>query len=400
MFKLFKSVKELTEYKTESEERIDELEQKVYELERSLDIQSKAICKEHERIDSHDGLFTEKHEMILQERARIDEHDRLFTEKHNMIMEDRARIDEHDRLFTEKHNMIIEDRVRIDNHDALFTEKHEMIMDNRNDISVLSKYAVIGYWSDKEKTKDISEVIDYLRKNEMCMIPYEWTKDYSNMHVDVLQNEDGWRYVDHHGRKMFFPQDYSEQRIIDYYRTILLEQDERSPHRYLTDNFTVDETDILIDCGAAEGFFALDHIDSFKKVYLIECEQKWVEALSRTFAEYKDKVSIIQKFVASFSSEKTVCLKELIKPENKYFIKMDIEGAEIDTLNGIDYSALKAGSKLAICAYHRQDDYESITNILNKKGIKHTAPEGFVLSDWGGYKEPFLRKGVVRAIKI
>lgn len=42
------------------------------------------------------------------------------------------------------------------------------------------------------------------------------------------------------------------------------------------------------------------------------------------------------------------------------FIKMDIEGAELDALKGAEKTIRKFRPKLAICSYHGVDDFRSI----------------------------------------
>jgi 16S rRNA A1518/A1519 N6-dimethyltransferase RsmA/KsgA/DIM1 with predicted DNA glycosylase/AP lyase activity len=48
----------------------------------------------------------------------------------------------------------------------------------------------------------------------------------------------------------------------------------------------VAEGDVVVDAGAAEGNFALSVIDKASKVYIIEGDAGWCEALRQTFLPY------------------------------------------------------------------------------------------------------------------
>ena len=76
-----------------------------------------------------------------------------------------------------------------------------------------------------------------------------------------------------------------------------------SPHRYLTESFTIGQNDVLADIGAAEGNFSLAVIEKVKKIYIFEYDQEWIEALRATFAPWSDKVEIINKFVSDKNDE-------------------------------------------------------------------------------------------------
>ncbi len=48
------------------------------------------------------------------------------------------------------------------------------------------------------------------------------------------------------------------------------------------------------------------------------------------------------------------------------FIKMDIEGSEYDALNGAENVIKKWHPLLAICVYHKEDDFYKIPNLILK----------------------------------
>ncbi len=111
------------------------------------------------------------------------------------------------------------------------------------------------------KEKEFSRELDFLnntkrRSFKICYIlPYEFVTEYENRKIEVLKDESsGLFYVMHNGRKLFYSRDFNTEEIVRYvYNSICIEQDERSPHRYLSEDFDVSAGDTVLDIGAAEG---------------------------------------------------------------------------------------------------------------------------------------------------
>ena len=260
------------------------------------------------------------------------------------------------------------------------------------------------YWSYKHRDEmddpEILEIIDYIdRERKISLINYDFTKEYDSMSCEcILDTECNMRYVVHKGRKMYFPQNWETEQIMDYYRTVVMEQDIRSPHCYDKDGYKVEEGDIVVDAGAAEGIFALDVIDIAKKIYLIEADSSWVEALTKTFENDGDKVQIVYGFLGDVSEGNNVSLNSLFKDQEVNYIKMDIEGYEKAALMGAD-DILKNNEKLkcAICAYHCREDERWIKDKLTEFGMITDVSKGYICPDWTihGYLDAELRRGIV-----
>lgn len=186
-----------------------------------------------------------------------------------------------------------------------------------------------------------------------------------------------------------------------YTGSLWQEQDLNSPHLYEDGEITVEEGDVLVDAGVCEGNFSLHSIDKVSKIYLIECDLNWMEALKATFEPYKDKVVFCDKFLSDHDTDTTITLNSLVK-EPVNFIKMDIEGEEINALKGSDkVFASSSRIKCAVCAYHRHGDEEKIKNILTKYGLNTSVSKGYMLfiHDSEVWKNPELRRGIVRGKK-
>lgn len=252
---------------------------------------------------------------------------------------------------------------------------------------------------------EIQKVIEWTRNNELFFLPYDFAIEYFKRDVDAYYDaKHSLYYVNYRGRKMYFAKHINTlEKAKNYYKGLLAEQDECSPHRYLIDDINVAEGDVVVDCGAAEGNFSLDIIDIAKKIYLIEYDESWIEALQLTFRDYRDKVEIIKGKISSYSLGNYITLDDVIK-EPVNFIKMDIEGSEWDGLIGAKRLISQSPNiRCAICSYHRPFDEILIKDELEKYDIKTYSSNGYVwfsgidyLQEW---RSDCLRRCIVYGIK-
>lgn len=261
-----------------------------------------------------------------------------------------------------------------------------------------------------EKSQDI-EILQILEtiKNRGFVTAYnqKFTYKYENLTEKCLayvhyDSEAGMHYVDWNGKKMYYPKGHSKEFVASQMQFVNLEQDKESPHRYLEENFNVCEGDVVIDAGVAEGNFSLDVIEKIKKLYLVECEHEWVEALQKTFEPWKDKVVIIEKMLGAEDDDNHITIDCMVEEDEVNFIKMDVEGAEIDSLKGASGILSKSSNiKCAICAYHKKNAERDIMTILENFGFETTTTQGYMFfkEDIDSWVDGELRRGIVRAIK-
>ncbi len=257
---------------------------------------------------------------------------------------------------------------------------------------------------------EIKAIISYIKKHHYrnSFINYDFKDKYKKLNIKVIRdtNKDLF-YVMHNDKKMYFSRKFnSVEEVQQYYKSICIEQDKYSPHRYLNNNFNVNYNDIVVDLGAAEGNFSLEIIDKVKKLYIFECDDLWIEALKATFEPYKDKVQIVKKYVSNINSKKTITLDKFFKDKTQKvdFIKMDIEGEEPNALEGgMNLLKNNPNMKLAICAYHNIDDEIKIKNILKKvqksfKNKKYSInANGYVMvPSLKKPRPPYLTRAVLR----
>lgn len=268
---------------------------------------------------------------------------------------------------------------------------------NRSVLKYYSKFDLDQIEPEKAK------VINFLRENPFNLFPYEFTKKYSSSDIKVLKDEkNGLKYSFLNGKKIYFKKTLAAENIKNVLNSLTLEQDTESPHRYLVDNFNVSENDIVADIGAAEGDFALSIVDKVKKIYIFEANPELIEALTATFEPWKEKVVIVNNYVSNKSNDMFTTLDVFFKDkELPTFLKIDIEGAEYDLIQGAK-KVLSTNDKMKVimAAYHKHNDEVVLDNELKKYDFKTEFSKGYMLSIWDGIiKEPFLRRALIRAKK-
>ena len=248
---------------------------------------------------------------------------------------------------------------------------------------------------------EIQEVVKFLEKRDLQVFNYGFIDKYKQLNTDPVYDEiNKLYYIEINEKKLYFARHLDNpKKVKQYFQSISVEQDIESPHRYLFDSFDVQENDIIVDVGVAEGNFTFSIIDKVKKAYLIEADEGWIDALKLTFSEYQDKVVYINKFVKGYTSGKYETLDNIIK-EPVNFIKMDIEGSECDALDGvIDLVKISPKMKIAVCSYHNDYDEIILKMKLNEMGFNCTTTSGYMWSPYNRIVTTKLCRGIVRGVK-
>jgi hypothetical protein len=282
-----------------------------------------------------------------------------------------------------------------------------ILISKRKRIQRLKEH-IVGYLSaipEKEISADQLEVLEYLKQHDLAVFPYTFTNQYKpediELHYDPAVK---LLYTHWEGGKLYYKSGTQKRKAKKYFNSLRLEQDIQSPHRYLTDAFHVSENDVILDIGAAEGNFSLSVVHKAKHIYLFEPDKAWVKALMATFAPWRDKVTIVKKFISDKTSDKSITVDDFL-PDNQpvNFIKADVEGTEYQLLEGAKKTiARQQELKLAICTYHQQDDADKINKLLQELGFATAFSRGYMLYYYGReniVQPPYLRKAVVRATK-
>lgn len=218
----------------------------------------------------------------------------------------------------------------------------------------------------------------------------------------VYRDDDGFPYILFENKRMYYPKAYNFQRKngMEVVEDVLYEQGQGSPHLYVRSNDDIPDQAVIVDAGVCEGNFALRYIDKARKIYLIESDRNWMEALQKTFQDYAEKVVFCDKYLSGRDNAQEITLDSLVR-EQIDFLKMDIEGAEVDAVLGARTVLENSHARCAICSYHRQYDEKYISYLLESYGYTVDHSEGYMFFPYDENVADTLdfRRGVIYGIK-
>jgi len=177
----------------------------------------------------------------------------------------------------------------------------------------------------------------------------------------------------------------------------------------------VEDGDVVVDCGAAEGLFSFTVLQKARHVYAIEPLPLFVNQMKAMFSGDK-KVTILG--LAMSDKEGSIYLKEngllsevhdeklsgdievpvstidklfYEKGININYLKADLEGHESRMIKGALKTIQKYRPKLAITTYHDNQDYRELVDIIKSaepsykfkvKGIEEITGKPMMLHMW------------------
>lgn len=156
------------------------------------------------------------------------------------------------------------------------------------------------------------------------------------------------------------------------------------------DFYHITDNEVYVDCGAYDGDSILSFIDyvdgRYDKIFGFEPDSISFEKLNRNLASYSN-VNCLPYATGSengeiqFESTGTLGssslnskgeivevkrLDDLLSDEKITLIKIDVEGAELDTLKGLAEIIRTQKPKMAVCIYHLMDDIINIPEYLHE----------------------------------
>jgi hypothetical protein len=246
--------------------------------------------------------------------------------------------------------------------------------------------------------EDISQIIKRVEMSDrLAAFNYDYVDEYDHASECFYDGSCGLFYSLYGKKRLYLSRKYPEKRQAEcYVDSLLVEQDIRSPHRYIDESFTFDGGCIL-DAGAAEGNFSLGLVEKADKIIMVEADRTWNEAIERTFYPWKDKLVIINRCLSDEDNDDCITINTLGQKYDIDFIKMDIEGSEVRAVRGgTDYFNKKNRLKMAVCTYHNLHDEHDIRSILEPLGYSGNTTGGFMVFPDNMEQETRLVKGVLR----
>jgi len=249
------------------------------------------------------------------------------------------------------------------------------------------------------RDKDILNILEYLQEHRIQVFNGAWTEEFDAAYHPAKVFKDcqcGMLYTFWKGKRLYLKKRFHKKQAEDYIYHIMKEQDSRSPHCYRRDTFEAVPGDVVLDGGAAEGFFALECVDAAKHIYIIEGDKEWLEALEKTFEPYRDKVSIMEKWLGKEDTDEYITIDRINKEMRLSLIKMDIEGAEETALKGADQTMHNEGIRMIACTYHRSGDGQKLEKLMRKNGLETQFSDGYMFFMSDQIKiMPELRHGLI-----
>ena len=191
-------------------------------------------------------------------------------------------------------------------------------------------------------------------------------------------------------------------------------------HYYLAHGTIIRPGDVVIDCGGCEGFFVIQALEAgAAKVICIEPSETMAACLKKTFAaEIKTGRVVVENVAAGvmvgtarfafdelnpFSGRLESAIAAVNIPVTTLaklcadlqltrvdFIKMDIEGAEIQAVEGALPVLDKFHPRLAITTYHRPFDYRALHALVTVAGYRQICSTGLGQRGDGIYRPVML----------
>ena len=233
-------------------------------------------------------------------------------------------------------------------------------------------------------------------KNDICLYINECSTMLKKK--SILSEDDDILLYAIDGRKLYWPAKYSADDIPWLYHEIF-DKWTRNPSSYSHPMLGINSADWAIDGGACEGFFGLFlHENDFSgRLILVDPVPDFKKALNSTFSLLKleKKVEILNYALGNSNKSSVISIDDNHLCESSFdsldnrntrmvtvkvhkidnivgdfklsgrgIIKLDVEGAEMDALEGARETLIKQKPTLAVAVYHGYENAHKCMQII------------------------------------
>lgn len=259
----------------------------------------------------------------------------------------------------------------------------------------LDKYNVVIGFCDPVKTQFLiynSVILKsqfYLLWEPYCM--YEWDEGYLNKNWNKIENV--YQNLSDSISKNILDE-LINAKLTGWGKRLLYLADNRQYFNELT--FCQNsENEVYVDCGAYIGDTIMKYASftngKYRKIYAFEPNKQNMLELNENVASLSN-IEIInsgtwsERSILQFEEKGSasqivnqggkimipvITIDEVVNDDKVSFIKMDVEGSELESLKGAQCTISRNMPKLAICCYHKRDDilelYHYIKSFDNEK---------------------------------
>lgn len=235
-------------------------------------------------------------------------------------------------------------------------------------------------------------------KFEGCVMPFSETKVSQYKGIPCVDEREFLSCIDDNTRIVVgFPGWCLQMRdVVNRYKThrnILFPIADTAHPQYIEpDIFIPEENEIFVDIGVYDLQNSLDFIkwakNGYQKIYAFEpdpkCYQNVKTIIENQDNNFRNKIELINKglgasnclleFPAEYKGSgiydgksikvNVTTLDSYLQGRPVSFVKMDVEGAEMDVLWGMKETILLHKPKLAVCIYHKYEDIFTIMSYI------------------------------------
>lgn len=263
--------------------------------------------------------------------------------------------------------------------------------------ALLDEYNIVIGFCEVEKSRFLMNNIQLLKGNYCLLweplVTYEWDAEYLQENwgalCDVYEN-----LADEVSKKILHELIWAKLNVSG--ERILRLADNRQYFNELT--FMHDSSkEVFVDCGAFDGDTIMKYAaftsGIYKKIFAFEPNEENGRKLKKNVGKLVN-VEIINKgtwkedavleFEENGSASQIIdegrgitvdvtTIDKIVGEEKVTFIKMDVEGSELESLEGAAETIRRNMPKLAICCYHKRNDilnlYHYIKNFNNEESV-------------------------------